>query len=281
MNTIQCIYPDRDAVLAGYLYDDIDQTERIAFDSHLTACRLCSDELAGLRGVRETLGGWAPPEPARTFSSFEPRGASHEMPSISHDPRGAWWHQVPVWAQVAAAMLVLGASASIANLDIRYDRAGGLSVRTGWSRPAQVAAQTAAPAPVAKAAQDVAKATQDEAPWRADLAALQSEMRSELRAAKTDSASTVQSASAASAGDSMSDAELRRRARVLLDESEKRQTNQLALRVAELQKDYDSPRQADLTKINQNLGSIQRDTYGELLKQREGVNYLLKVSQKQ
>jgi hypothetical protein len=79
----------------------------------------------------------------------------------------------------------------------------------------------------------------------------------------------------------MSDAELRRRVRVLLDESEKRQTNQLALRVAELQKDYDSQRQADLTKITQNLGYIQRDTYGELLKQREGVNYLLKVSQKQ
>ena len=77
----------------------------------------------------------------------------------------------------------------------------------------------------------------------------------------------------------MSDAEFRQRVRVLLDESEKRQQNELALRLAQAERDWNAQRQADLTKINQNIGYIQRDTYGELLKQREGVNYLLKVSQ--
>ena len=274
MNKIQCIYPDRDAVLAGYLYDDIDGAERAAFDAHLAACRWCSDELAGLRGVRDTLGQWAPPEPARTFAGFEPRVTSPE-------PR-AWWHTVPVWAQVAAAMLVLGASASIANLDIRYDRAG-LSVRTGWSKPVPQAAQ----APVATTAQDAA-------PWRADLAALQNQLRSEMRtassgtAAGTTAASTTvaaasnaPAASLVPASDSMSDAEFRRRVRVMLDESEKRQKTELALRVAEVVRDVDAQRQADLAKIDRSLGYIQTNTYSEQLKQREMVNYLVKVAQKQ
>lgn len=279
MNKIQCIYPDRDAVLAGYLYDDIDEPGRVAFDAHLAACRWCSDELAGLRDVRDTLGQWAPPEPTRTFASFEPRVSSPE-------PR-VWWHHVPVWAQVAAAMLVLGASASIANLDIRYDRAG-LSVRTGWSKPVQQAAQTAAP--VAAAAQSVAKATQDNAPWRADLAALQNQLRSEMRTASSGTtaasttvaaASNAPAASLVSASESMSDAEFRRRVRVLLDDSEKRQKTELALRVAEVVRDVDAQRQADLAKIDRSLGYIQTNTYSEQLKQREMVNYLVKVAQKQ
>jgi hypothetical protein len=79
----------------------------------------------------------------------------------------------------------------------------------------------------------------------------------------------------------MSDAEFNRRVRALLDESEKKQQTELALRLVQFQGDINAQRQADLTKINQNLGFIQRDTYGEVLKQRERVNYLMKVSQKQ
>jgi hypothetical protein len=261
MNTIQCMYPDRDAVLAAFLYDDIDPAERVAFESHLTACRLCHDELADLRGVRETLGRWAPPEPARTFTSFEPRATGLESRAANPEPPAGWWHHVPVWAQVAAAMLVLGASASIANLDVRYDHAG-LSVRTGWSKP-----------PAAATAQPEAKA--DAAPWRADLAALQTQLRSEMRTQPA----TVSAASTAPSGGAMSDADFHRRVRVLLDESERRQQNELALRLAQAERDWSAQRQADITKINQNIGYLQRDTYGELLKQREGVNYLLKVSQ--
>ena len=88
-------------------------------------------------------------------------------------------------------------------------------------------------------------------------------------------------ASVPAAQTTMSDAELRRRVRVLLDESERKQQTELAFRLVQFQSDITAQRQADLTKINQNLGFIQRDTRGELLKQREGMNYLLKVSQKQ
>ena len=259
MNKIQCIFPNRDAVLVAYLYDDIDQDERLAFDAHLATCRLCDGELASLRGVRETLGEWAPPEPARTFANFEMRAPGSESRVPSPEPR-AWWHNVPVWAQVAAAMLVLGASASVANLDIRYEH-GNLSVRTGWL--ATVPAQVAAPAATATATASAADAT----PWRADLAALKTELRS-----------TVAAASTVPATDAISDTEFRRRVRLLLDDSEKKQQNELALHLAQLQSDVYAQRQADLAKINQNIGFIQNtygNTYGDLR------NYVLKVSQKQ
>ena len=250
MTETLCNYPDRDEHLVAYLYDDIDSADRTSFGSHLSACRHCQDDLAALRGVRTTLGAWAPPEPARTFASEESRAAR-------------WWHDVPAWAQVAAAVFVLGVSATIANLDVRYDRSG-LTIRTGWSKPQ--AAPAVAPA--------------SPAPWRADLAEFKNQLRSEIGA-------TQQAASAAPVSSSqtpaISEAELRRRVRVLLDESERRQTkrgeNEIALRLTNLMKDDEARRQADLAKFDQRLDYIERATRGELLKQREGMNYLLKVSQ--
>src|SRR5437762_1662298 len=106
MNNITCIYPDRDAVLVAYLYDDIDAAERVAFETHVTTCLPCRSELVELNAVRSQLAQWATPESSRAFS----------LQSRVPGPESrAWWHSVPVWAQVAAAMLVLGVSASIAN----------------------------------------------------------------------------------------------------------------------------------------------------------------------
>src|SRR5882672_10623727 len=156
MTETLCSYPDRDEHLVAFLYDDIDSAERTSFGSHLSACRSCQEDLAALRGIRSTLSTWAPPEPV--FSTRESRVPSPE-------PR-AWWHEIPAWAQVAAALFVLGVSMTIANLDVRYDRSG-LTIRTGWSKP-----QAAALAPV------------DAAPWRAELTALEDQLRSEMKASQ-------------------------------------------------------------------------------------------------
>src|SRR5215831_8071993 len=258
MTETLCNYPDRDEYLVAYLYDDIDSAEQTAFGSHLSACRHCQQDLLALRGVRSALSTWAPPEPV--FANRESRLASPASRVPSREPRAAsWWREMPAWAQVAAALFVLGVSATIANLDVRYDRSG-LTIRTGWSQP-----PPAAQAPASAA------------PWRTELTALESELRSEMKASQAAAAAT----SAPAAQAVMSDADFRRRVRALLDESEKKQQNELALRLVQFQTDISAQRQADLRAINQNLGFIQRDTYGELLKQREGMNYLLKVSQKQ
>jgi anti-sigma factor RsiW len=258
-----CTYSGRDDLLIAYLYDDIEPGDRAAFSAHLHACGRCTRELAAMRGVRSTLSSWAPPEPARALAGYTPPAFE---PVIPIEPRAArrTWHDVPGWAQVAAAVLVLGVSAAIANVEVRHD-AAGWTLRTGWAQPDARSAGSPAPAATPTAAASPA-------PWRADLAALEQQLRAELQSAP---------ARAVPAASPMSDAELQRRVRAIIDESERRQERELALRVAEVVKDVNAQRQADLVKIDRSLGFIQSSTYGEQMKQRELVNYLLKVSQKQ
>jgi hypothetical protein len=252
-----CNYPDREAVIVAYLYDDVDAAERVAFESHVTSCLVCRSELADFRGVRSTIAKWAPPVPERAFSlASESRAASFEPRAASHEPR-AWWHQVPVWAQLAAAMLVLGVSASIANLDVRYDRANGLNVRTGWTKPAAQLSQTTQPA--------------DSAPWRAELAAMREQLQSEMRA----QAATVRATAAPASQPVMSDAQLTQRVRLLIEESEKKQDQELALHLMQLQKDANVQRTADVRRTNQLFREIT-NTYGDqIANQQRQINYLL------
>ena len=245
-----CRYSDRDAVLVAYLYDDIDAAERIAFETHVMSCLPCRSELAELRGVRTTLGQWVPPETTRV---------SLQAPAFTPTPQ-AWWHSVPVWAQVAAAMLVLGVSASVANLDVRYDK-NGLNVRTGWSKPVPAAAQATPP---------------DAAPWRAEIAALQSQLQSEIRTQQAKAIPAVSPAPVAA----MSDAEFSRRVRVMLDENQKAQDQNLALHLVQLQRDFEAQRQADLRRTNQLFRQVT-STYGdEIAKHERQINFLLPNSQR-
>src|SRR5579864_8295627 len=137
MNDMICTFVgNRDETLIAYLYRDIGPADRIAFESHLTTCATCRRELEALGGVRAELARWAPPEPMFAGASHQPRtmsGSIGPQPPVSQGPHGPWWRGIPAWAQVAAALLVLSVSAGIANLDVRYDQGGGLTVRTGWS----------------------------------------------------------------------------------------------------------------------------------------------------
>jgi hypothetical protein len=240
-----CIYPDRESVLVAYLYgDDIDTVDRVAFDTHLAVCERCRTELADFRDVRSNLAQWAAPESARTYK-----------PAVLTSPR--WWSSIPAWAQVAAAMLVLGVSASIANLDVRYDRVNGLSVRTGWSKPA-AAMPTASIAPAAGTSP---------APWRAELAAMQTELRKEMRA----QAPPVAAASTSVPAAAISDAELYRRVRVILDESERKQTSDVAMKLVQLQKDVYLQQQLDIAKVYRALGLYQNATQNEFASTRAAL----------
>src|SRR5712671_5057564 len=264
MTNISCLYPNREAALVAYLYDDLAAVERIAFETHVTTCLPCRSELADMRGVRSTLAQWVPPEPAFSLQSSVSSRQSGEPRFPGPEPR-AWWHTVPVWAQVAAAMLVLGVSASIANVDIRYDRSHGLNVRTGWSKSASADVAQTAPA--------------DAAPWRAELAALRSQMQSEIHAqpATVRAASTpapVAAVAATAATSTMSDDEFGRRVRVLLADSEKKQQKELAVRLMQLQVDVNAQLQADRGQSNQLFRDVT-NTYGsQLQNQQQQIKYL-------
>ena len=257
MTESMCSYSgDREEALVASLYDDGDPALRAAFEAHLTACGRCRDELDALRGVRVQLGRWAPPEPS--FAAFARQSARHTPPS--------WWQGIPAWAQVAAAVLLVGVSAGIANLDVRYD-ANGLSVRTGWSKQPPAAAA------------GVARIDGASAPWRADLTALERQLKTEFRAAQV--SATVAPVAATPRAASAADADVLRRVRALLDESEKRQQRELALRVAEVVRDVNAQRQADLVKIDRSLGVVQNNLGVEVMKQRQSLNLLYRASQRQ
>ncbi|HEV3063575.1 MAG TPA: zf-HC2 domain-containing protein [Vicinamibacterales bacterium] len=264
-NDILCGYSgDREAMLMAYLYDDMPPDGRAAFEGHLASCARCRSELNGLEGVRAQLARWTPPEAGFAFVSRQ----SSPPPAAPH----RWWREMPVWTQVAAAMLVLGVSAGVANLDVRYDK-GGLSVRTGWSKPS--APNLANPVNQA----NLANPANLSSPWRSDLTALERQLRSDLRALQV---STQASGPAAAPAAAPNDAELLRRVKALVEDGERRQQRELALRVAEAVRDLNIQRQADLRKIDQSLGLIQDRTGVEVLKNRQMIDYYMqRVSQRQ
>jgi hypothetical protein len=265
-----CTYSgNRDEALVTFLYDDAwSGSERATFGAHLSSCSVCREELDGMRGVRTELGGWNPPEPnfAITFSNT-PRAQStiNQKSEVSNQP---WWRSIPAWAQVAAALLFLGVSAGIANLDVRYD-SQGLTVRTGWSQPRGVGATPT----VAPGSAVLSSPAGGDAPWKADLVTLQQQLTAEMRTART-AAPAAQPAAVRP-----TDADLVRRVRALIDESEKRQQRELALRVAEVLRDVSVQRQADLVKVNRALGAVENNLGVEVLKTRQQVNLMYRASQ--
>jgi hypothetical protein len=266
MTDTRCGYQgDRGDALIAYLYDDFAGSDRQAFEAHLTRCAQCRAELAALRGVRMNLTKWAPPEPAvggRPSTTGQQPSAARTL-----------WRDIPAWAQVAAAVLVLGVSAGAANLTIHYDR-DGLTVGTGWLRPAAPAdvrgsgsARSAVNAAAAPAADVAPKPRTDDlsaAPWRAELASLERQLRSELHSIRP---ASVRVGAA-------NEEEIIRRVTALVEASEHKQNRELALRVAQALQDVDMQRRADLARIDRAFGPILSRTGAELLKQRADINYL-------
>lgn len=273
-----CTYQGtRDEMLVAYLYGDLEPAERAAFESHTAACAMCRTELAELRAVRTELGRWAPPEPSAVFTYAMPGPPS----------RSRVWtmlREVPAWAQVAAALLIFGVSAGIANLEVTYDREG-VSVRTGWS--AFVTSDNVAPAgqvrtPASSGASaasggQVAVPAATDAPWRRELAVLEQQLRREFQAADLGGASARRTAPQATARD----ADILRRVRELIEESERRQRSELALRVASVAREVQAQRLADLQKIQYSLGVIENTTGVAMMRQRQLLdNLAVRVSQR-
>jgi anti-sigma factor RsiW len=250
-----CTYSGRrDELLVSYLYDEIGREERSAFERHLLACALCRTELAGLRGVRSELAQWAPAPLAGHIDVEAPPVPRRQNRVVTR------LRDVPAWAQFAAAMLCIAAAASIANIEVTYTSAG-VSVQTGWRHPASGAAVRTSP----DAAQSAAPA-----PWRDELLALERDLRSAINARQVESPRTT----------AVDDVPIRQ-VRQLIQESERRQQNELALRVAEVARDMQTQRQADLVKIDRTLAVMQSRTGMEVMRTQRQVNSLAQqVSQR-
>jgi anti-sigma factor RsiW len=273
--------PPKDA-LVSFLYDEADASTRIDMERHLAHCAACRDEVAAFGRVRTRLAAWELPALETHLAVAVPEAAS---------PEARPWITRPAFMGAAAAVLILGMSAGLANLEVRYD-AGGLVLRTGWARQPQVAASAPAnpPAPAVGIAPaegpapagvpvDVAGAA---APWQADLEALAQQLRGELATAVPASVAGLPARTSDRAGrfpDQRLDPQVLRQVQALIDESEVRQQRNLALRVAELARDFDRQRDADLVQIELGLGRIEGRTEVEAARSREMMNYIQRVSQ--
>ena len=236
----------------------------------------CRDELTALRGVRADLTSWAPPASELGFRivrdpkvvELKPRGASPET------GRGANWRAwyTPAAGLAAAAVLVLAAASAIAHVEI-HRGPDGLTVRTGWNT---VAAQTTAslPAPVAPALRE-ASVTAAPAADAATLAAIEAR----LRALEASHDSSVRAASMLSARSS--DQELLRRMRDLVTVSEAKQTGELALRVSQMNREFDAQHAADMQKIQSIFARVNASVDADATMHREWASYMLSNSTKQ
>jgi hypothetical protein len=242
--------------LVAYLYDELGDAARARVDVHVRHCDSCAGELAGLGGVRRELAGWSPPDVALGFSVVSTAAAPASR---------SVWREVPAWAQLAAAVLVMGIGLAVANLQVRYGEAG-LVVTTGWMTPVA--------APVPEVAQAVAAPATDEA-WRAELAALEQRIRDAMPASPP-----LVAASDRASAPAVDTEALLRQVNALVEASELRQRQELAYRLTQFNRDMEMQRRADLVRIERGVGQIEGRTGAEVARQREMLNYLVRASQR-
>jgi len=265
-NSFRC---DDKALLVSYLYGEVSAADRAAVESHVATCATCADELASLGAVRADLARWEPPAADLGFQIVKapPRPAPQ-----------AWWRP-PVWAPLAlAAGLLLAVGAALANVEVQAAN-GGVTIRAGWSHPPLTAPGVVAEQAPAHEAVAVKTGITD-AEMQKAMAALETRLRAEI-------GTTAQRPAAPAAvpvsfqGSAVDRGELLQQVRNLVDESERRQQRELALRLAQVVQDVENQRRTDLVKIEQNFGQIESLTSQEAAHQRAITNYLVRASQRQ
>jgi hypothetical protein len=240
-------------LVIGYVYGELPEAERRSFEAHLAACPSCRQEANELRATRVHLASWAPPEPDLGF-----RIVRNTAP-VANAARRTWF--APAWGLAAAAVLLLAAAAAIANVEVRYDSTG-LTVRTGW-------AGDDGPAADVPQAGDMQVATASASEVSVEkVAALDARVR-ELEAVL---AQQPAGRLPAAAGPRLSDAEMLRRVREIVSESEGRQQRDVALQLAQALTNVDRALQMNFVRMNQGLGQHRAQTQAEIAAQ---VNYYL------
>ncbi len=246
---------DDKETLIAYLYGEIDAPTSRAVQEHLARCESCAREVSALSDVRSELGAWAAPEANLDFAIVR----KSALPATVLRP-ARWWNVVPAWAQAAAAMLVLAAGASVANLQITSGP-NGVSVSTGWMRAANAADTTRAAAGPAASSEE----------WKTALTSLEQQLRQEIRASR-DQAVPVPARAGAAADATM------RRVQQLIGEAEQRHSRELAQRLVEFQRDVTMQRRADLMQISNSLSNSFGAYDRQLLQQRQLLNNVMRVS---
>lgn len=265
MNDALCTYDGRrDEVLVAYLYDDIDPIERDAFSRHLDTCLPCRSELDALGDVRVGLAEWGAPEAAAGVGGTAPRSTLRIVNTGAEvEPRKpTGWRVIadaPIWMQAAAAMLVVGASLGLANLNVTLSKQQGVTLTTGWMGNERGGITTPAPAPGPAVVTTASSETQA---LREQVVALRQEL-TELKAQP------------ASADAKAVDAAVSRLVQAQLQERDVRLQREISLQIAEMGRDFQVQRQSDLARVDRVLGVYQNRTGMQVAQQQQQLNSLL------
>ena len=244
---------DDKATLVSYLYGEVDSATRRAVDEHLATCAACAAEVTALGDVRSELGLWSAPDADLDFTIVK----KSELNSSNVLRPARWWNTVPAWAQAAAAILVVAAGLSIANVQIKSGP-DGFSVSTGWMPPPAAAAQ-----PVL-----MPTATDD---YKTQLASLEQKLRDEIRATRDQQAATRVAAT------SGTDEATIRRVQQLITDAEQRHSQELARRFVEFANDMTIQRRADMMNVQRALTTQD----AQMFRQRQMLNNAIRVSNTQ
>ena len=247
--------------LVSYLYDDLDEPARMAFERHLRACAECREELEAMRGVRADLLQWSPPEPDFAFRIVaEPRPAQAAVLRPAVPSWRAWYK--PAAGLAAAAVLVLAAAAGLARVEI-HSGPDGWTLRTGWTPSA---AEPAVAGLGGFRPRDI-NLSGDEALWAS--------IERRISALETTSRDTGGFRSASALSVRASDTELLKIVRELLAQSEKQQKAEMAIRLDRVMRDIDLKRAADLNNVRLGMGKIDASVTEEAQTHRALLNYIL------
>jgi hypothetical protein len=241
---------DDKQTLISYVYGEIDHDTRQAVDAHLASCEACAAEVTALGGVRSGIGLWMPPDVELDFTIVK----KSQLPPANVLRPARWWQTVPAWAQAAAAILVVAAGLSVANLQVKAG-ADGFTVSTGWMTP-----------PAAPALSEPFDGKAVEQRVERALVSLEQQLRSEIRSAREQDARAASSSAV--------DAATIRRVQQLIADAEQRHERELALRFVEFTRDIRMQRLADM----QNIGRGMVGYNEQLERQRQTINNLIRVS---
>lgn len=245
---------DSKELLVGFLYGELDPSEKRTFEVHLGTCAECRDELADLRMTRGQIALWTPPVPDLDF---------HVARRAAAPPPAPRFRIAPAWGLAAAAVLVMALATAIANVEVRYGH-DGLVVRTGWQRAAD---------PTASAPRG-GEPNATPVDWKAQADHLDRRLRDLERVMSRNAGSVVPAAAASG----LSDAQVLQRVREMLSQSETRQQRAVAARVAEITRDFDAQRRVDLAAIDQGMARLQNTSGAEVKQYRDLIQRMYRAT---
>jgi len=234
------------AALVTFQYGESDPAEREVVAAHLEVCPACTAEIDAMRATRAQLQAWTPPELGlgSGFRAPAGTGAGAAVGGAVLRPARWWQRPLPAWAQAAAAAVLF---------------VGGLGL--GGAASLWLGPDAAPAGPVSEASIEPSVSP-------ADLSALEERLRAEIAQVR----GVLPAADETPVIDQVQD---------LIAQSEARQRRELALRTAEVLRDFDAQRRVDLEQVQQTVGDFQGMTGADLAEQRRLIDYLIRVSQQQ